>query len=361
MTNSDLATQPVVAVWETTRARHDTPFLAESPHAREPRELSATEAEKLIRDVADLRAPVFIFAGANPLARPEIVSLVRYACSCGLRPSMVLSDSPLLTRRAIQDLKAAGLSRCGLTLQGSSAELHESLSGLHGSFARTIQGMRWVNECRMQLQVHTEISRANVHDLENMAAVLKGFRVLVWSLMFPVIADANRAAENFTAEEFEEIFERIYNIAQNVEFKIKTVEADHYRRYVTQQRTLYRMNKTGTLCPPFSECGIPGVLPVNDARGTIFISSTGEVYPSSQIAESAGNVRREKLKDIYRESGLFRAFRDLNNLKGKCGVCEYKEMCGGSRARAWAMAGDMFAEDDSCVYEPPAMRAYKAG
>lgn len=319
------------------------------------------EAEKLIRDVADLRAPVFVFAGANPLARSEIVSLVRYACSCGLRPSMVLSDSPLLTRQAIQDLKDAGLSRCGLTLQGANAGLHESLSGVHGSFARTIQATRWVNECRLQLQVHTELSRANVHDLENMAAMLKGFRVLLWSLAFPVFADANRAGENFTAEEFEAIFERIYKIAQYVEFKIKTVEADHYRRYVTQQRTLYRMDKAGAFCVPFREHGIPGVLPVNDARGTIFIGSTGEVYPSRLITESAGNVRREKLKDIYRESRLFRAFRDVDKLKGKCGVCEYKDMCGGSRARAWVLAGDMFAEDDSCLYQPPAMLACKAG
>ncbi|HEX7286889.1 MAG TPA: radical SAM protein [Candidatus Angelobacter sp.] len=361
MTNSDLATHPVVAVWETNQARHDAPILAESLQARESRELSATEAEKLIRDVADLRAPVFVFAGANPLARPGIMSLVRYACSCGLRPSMVLSDSPLLTRQAIEDLKAAGLSRCGITLQGSTAELHESFSGSQSSLARAIQGMRWVNERRLLLQVHTQISRANVHDLENMAAVLKGFRAMLWSLAFPVIADPGRAGENFTAEEFEEIFERIYSIAQTVEFKIKTVDADHYRRYVTQQRTLYRVDKMGALCAPFREHGIPGVFPVNEARGTIFISSSGEVYPSSQITVSAGNVRRERLRDIYRESQMFRDFRDLNNLKGKCGLCEYKEMCGGSRARAWAMAGDMFAEDDSCVYQPSAMLAYKAG
>jgi AdoMet-dependent heme synthase len=361
MTNYDLATDPVVAVWECNQARHHAPFLAESPHEWGPRELSATEVEKLIRDVADLRVPVFVFAGANPLARPDIASLVCYASSCGLLPSMVLNDSPLLTRKAIEELRSAGLSRCGLTLHGASVDVHESLSGVHGSFMRTLQAMRWVNECRVQLQVHTEVRRGNLHDLENIAALLKGFRVLVWSLAFPVAKGSSTAGENFTAEEYEEIFERIYHIAQNVDFKIKTLEADHYRRFITQKRTLFRIEKTGALPAPFAEHGIPGILPVNDARGTIFVSSTGEVYPNSQIRESAGNVRTATLRHIYRESQLFRSFRDLANLKGKCGKCEYKEMCGGSRARAWAQAGDMFAEDEACVYQPAAMRACKAG
>jgi AdoMet-dependent heme synthase len=360
MTNCDLATDPVVAVWECNQARHHAPFLAASSPEWEPRELSATEAEKLIRDVAELRTPVFVFAGSNPLVRPDIASLVCYASSCGLRPSMVLNDSPLLTRKSIEELKSAGLLRCGLTLHGASVDVHESLSGVHGSFMRTLQAMRWVNECRVQLQVHTEVRRENLHDLKNIAALLKGFRVLVWSLAFPV-AKVSAANENFTAEEYEEIFERIYDIAQNVDFKIKTVEADHYRRFVTLKRTLFRFEKTGAPPALFADHGIPGILPVNDARGTIFIGSTGEVYPNSQILESAGNVRTAKLKEIYRESHLFCSFRDLANLKGKCGRCEYKEMCGGSRARAWARTGDMFAEDDACVYQPAAVRAYKAG
>ncbi|HET7871628.1 MAG TPA: radical SAM protein [Terriglobales bacterium] len=361
MTTYDLATNPVVAVWETTHADHPhAPFLAGSSYDWEPRELSATEAEKLIRDVADLRAPVFVFAGANPLARPEIASLVQYACSCGLRPSIVLKDSRLLTREIIENLKSSGLSRCGLALHGASVEVHENISCVHGSFRRTLQAMKWVNECRVQLQVHTELSRGNFRDLEHIAALLKGLRVLVWSLVFPAHG-REAAAQDFTAEEYEAIFERIYAIAQNVDFKIKPVEADHYRRYVTQKRTLFRIDKTGALPVPFGEHGIPGVLPINDARGTIFIGSTGEVYPSAQIGESAGNVRTARLKDLYRDSQLFRALRDPALLKGKCGDCEYKQMCGGSRARAWIETGDMFAEDEACAYQPATTRAYKAG
>jgi radical SAM protein with 4Fe4S-binding SPASM domain len=350
MKNFDLATYPMVAVWETNRT--DVPFSGDIPPNREPRELSATEAEKLIRDVAKLRVPVFVFAGANPLTRREIASLVRYASSCGLRPSMVLSDSPLLNRKAVEKLKSAGLTRLGLTLQASNAPLHEKLSAVQGSFARTIQAMRWANECRMPLQIHTEVGRSNVDDLENMASLLKNFRTLVWSLSFPVPADRSHAGEAFTADEFEEIFERIYEIAQSVPFKIKTVEADHYRRYVTQRRTLFRLNKSGAIDMPFRQEGIPGVLPLHEGRTSVFITSTGEVFPNRHIPVSAGNVCREDLREIYQHSHLFRSFRDTANLKGKCGRCEFKEMCGGSRARAWALAGDMFAGEESCAYQP---------
>lgn len=350
MKNFDLATYPMVAVWETTRT--DAPFSGDIPPNREARELSATEAEKLIRDVAEMRVPVFVFAGANPLTRPEIHSLVRYACSCGLRPSMVLSDSPLLTRKAIEELKSSGLSRLGLTLQGSNAGLHEKLPAEEGSFARTIQAMRWANECRVPLQVHTELCRANVDDLENMASLLKRFRVLSWSLSFPVPAERSQAGEGFTADEFEKIFERIYDLAQSVPFKIKTVEADHYRRYVTQRRTLFRLDKSGAIDMPFRQEGIPGVLPLHEGRASVFITSTGEVFPNRHLPVSGGNICREKLKEIYQHSHLFRALRDTANLKGKCGRCEFKEMCGGSRARAWALAGDMFAGDESCAYQP---------
>jgi radical SAM protein with 4Fe4S-binding SPASM domain len=350
MKNFDLATYPMVAVWETTRTK--APFPGDIPPNWEPRELSATEAEKLIRDVAKLRVPVFVFAGANPLTRPEIASLVRYASSCGLRPSMVLSDSPLLTRKAIKELKSAGLARLGLTLQASSAPLHEDMSAVQGSFARTIQAMRWANECRVPLQIHTEVCRSNVDDLENMASLLKNFRMLIWSLSFPVPAHRSHAGEAFTADEFEEIFERIYDIAQSVPFKIKTVEADHYRRYVTQRRTLFRLDKSGAIDSPFRQEGIPGVLPLHEGRASVFITSSGEVFPNRHIPVSAGNIRHEELREIYRHSHLFRSFRDTANLKGKCGRCEFKEMCGGSRARAWALAGDMFAGEENCAYQP---------
>lgn len=354
MKNFDLATHPMVAVWETTRTYHDASFPGDGFPQQDSGELSATEAEKLIRDVAFLRAPVFVFAGANPLSRPEIYSLVQYASSCGLRPSMVLSDSPLLTRKAIEKLKSSELSRLGLTLQGSTAELHEKSSAVHGSFARTIQAMRWVNERRVPLQIHTEVSHSNVSDLESMASLLKGFGLLVWSLSFPVAT-----SEAFTGEEFEEIFERIYSVAQGVPFKIKMVEADHYRRYVTQQRTFFRLDKTGVLRAPFRDEGVPGILPFHEGRASLFITSTGEVFPSSRLPVSAGNVRKQKLGEIYRYSRLFRSLRDSANLKGKCGQCGFKEMCGGSRARAWALTGDIFAEDDGCVYQP--LSARRAG
>ena len=322
-------------------------------------EITDKEAEQLIRDVAELRPPVFVFAGADPLGRKDINSLVRYAVACKLRPTMILTPRSQATRNVIAGLKDAQLARIGFTLNGPAAESHDRICGVEGSFARTLQGIKWANECRLPVQVHTQLCRENLPELENMAALLKQFRLLVWSISFPVPQPAEQFKELLSAEEFEEAFVRLYNVSQIVSCKIKTVEAQHYRRFVVQQRATARRGKASLVASLSEEIGIPGVLPVNESRASVFISSTGQVFPSMALQLSAGNVRDRKITDIYRNSVLFNSLRDPSQLKGKCGYCEFREMCGGSRARAWALAGDMFSEEQSCTYQP--MLARKTG
>lgn len=346
----ELEKQPLIAVWETNQTRNESNQGAAPGEALE---LTVTEAEKLIRDVADLKPPVFVFAGANPLKYNQILSLVRYAASSGLHPDMIVSADPSLTRESLAQLKSAGLSRLGLVLQGATQALHESGTGIEDSFAYTVKGLQWANELRLPVQIHTDIYRNNLHDLESMAALLKGFRILSWTLAFPPTARANQPDDLLTAEEFELAFERIHAIAQQVPFKIKTAEAEHYRRFVVQQHAKARTESSSA---EFVEEGIPGILPINQSRASIYITSTGEVYPSGYLAASGGNVRRQKLAEIYRDSDIFKALRDPGNLKGKCGQCEFKQLCGGSRGRAFVQAGDMFAQDDSCVYQPASLR-----
>jgi radical SAM protein with 4Fe4S-binding SPASM domain len=148
-----------------------------------------------------------------------------------------------------------------------------------------------------------------------------------------------------SAEEFESAFVEIYRLAQDAPFKVKTTEAQHYRRYLLQQRP--RANEGEMLAN-----GVPGILPINEGKGFMFISHTGEVQPSGFLPVSAGNVRNASVTDIYRDSELFRQLRDTDNLRGKCGDCEFREICGGSRARAYALSGSAFAEDSSCIYIP---------
>jgi radical SAM protein with 4Fe4S-binding SPASM domain len=345
----DVNQHPLVVVWETTE-----PPASDSPESRSASsQLSDPEAEELIREVAELRPPIFVFAG-DPLKRPAIFSFVRYAASCGLHPNMLITASPELTRKSIAGLKSAGLSRLGLTLHASSPELHDRLCGIEGSFARTLEAMLWARNSDMPLQVQTMVTKENWNELEAIAGILKKFQVIVWSVSFPVPlpGDEQAAEEAPTPQEFEEIFARLYALSQEAPFKIKTVEAQHYRRFVLQEKAKARALNIYEPTSSFLCEGVPGVLPINETRGSVFITCAGEVFASSCLPVSAGNIRHQKLTEIYRNSVLFKSLRDTSLLSGKCGRCEFKEICGGSRARSWAAAGDMFGEDSCCVYLP---------
>ncbi len=344
----DLEETPFIAVWETTQTCDPDYCLATGQPERDPLELTTTEAEQMLRDVAELQPRVFVIAGGDPLWREDIYSLVCYAASCELHPVMLANASALLTRTAISKLKNAGLSRLGLVLDGASPEAHDCIHG-KGSYDRTLMAMRWANEVHLPVQIQTALSRRNFGELEKLAALLSTQRVLLWSVSFPV----SKEEEQLSPQETEEAFARLYRLSRLVSFKVKTAEAPHYRRYVLQQRARQNKQKGGE-AEVYS--GIPGVLPTNEIRGSLFIGNTGEVYPSACLPRSAGNVRTEKLAHVYRESELFKTTRDVSLLEGKCGRCNFKEICGGSRARALAITGDMFTADPSCAYEPPETR-----
>ena len=347
--NFDLQSQPLVAIWETN-ARIGPGATSESPG--DLPELTDKEAEQLIRDITELNPRVFVFAGADPLRRNHIVSLVQYAASCGLHPTMVLGPESHVTRSSISELKNANLSRLGFTLNGATEEVHDHDCGIRGSFARTLQAIQWANECRVPVQIHTQVSRHNMAEIEEIGQLLKWYRILSWSISFPVPQEGESLHDLPCAGEFEEAFSSIHRIAQSVPFKVKVVEAPHYRRFMVQQRTRARAGTAGLVVLPFVEEGIPGVLPINEGRASLFISSTGEIFPSPSLRVAAGNVRHDNVADVYHNAPLFESLRDPESLKGKCGTCEFKEMCGGSRARAWALTGDMFAEECCCSYQP---------
>jgi AdoMet-dependent heme synthase len=353
--NFDLNQCPLIVIWETTQSCDLAccHCRASAQPMRHPLELTTRESEKLIRDVADLRPPIFIFTGGDPLKRPDIYHLVRYAASYNLHPAMTPSATPLLTREAIFELKRAGLSRLAVSLDGSVPALHDVFRGVEGSFARTLQAIQWANEAGVPIQVNTTLSHRNLHDLDDMAALLKEFKLVLWSLFFLVPTGRGQTEGLPTAEEFEQTFAKLYKFAQEMPYKIKTTEAQHYRRFILQQRSLRKKTPIADLIG--SGQSIPGVLPINDGKGFVFVSHIGEVFPSGFLPVSAGTVRKQSLTDIYRNSELLVSLRDTSNLKGKCHECEFKEICGGSRARAYALNGDMFAEDSCCSYIPRAV------
>jgi radical SAM protein with 4Fe4S-binding SPASM domain len=345
--NFDLNQTPLVLIWEVTRACDLACFhcRAAAQAYRDPRELNTEEGKKLIDDIEQLGPPIFIFTGGDPLKRPDIYELVAYAASKSLHPAMTPSATPLLNRDSLLSLKQAGLQRLALSLDGAIPEQHDAFRGVTGSFARTLDAMYWANSIGLPIQINTAVSRRNIGNLEEILSVIRSFRITMWSLFFMVPTGRAEAADLPSAREFERAFARIYKLSKTVPFKIKTTEAQHYRRYILQQRKQENPKQT------FAE-GVPGILSINEGRGFMFVSHIGEVQPSGFLPQSAGNVRHASVQDIYRNSELFRQLRDPGNLRGKCGDCEFRELCGGSRARAYAMAGDAFAEDPSCSYIP---------
>lgn len=350
--NFDLNQTPLVVIWEVTRACDLACFhcRASAQPGRNPLELSTAEGKKLIDDIAQLDPPIFIFTGGDPLKRPDIYELVEYAASKYLHPAMTPSATPLLNSESLMQLKRAGLRRLALSLDGPTPELHDSFRGVPGSFERTLDAMHWANAIGLPVQINTTVSRRNIGELENILSVIRSFRIVMWSLFFMVPTGRAEAADLPSASEFENAFATIYRLSQDVPFKVKTTEAQHYRRYLLQHRP--RGNREETLAD-----GVPGILPINEGKGFVFISHKGEVQPSGFLPISAGNVRQDRVQDIYRNSELFRRLRDTHNLQGKCGDCEFREICGGSRARAYALSGDTFAEDPSCAYVPKAATA----
>lgn len=351
--NFDVNKTPLVAIWETTQAC-DTPCLDYGDSIQpevDPLELSTLEAQQLIDEMAELCPPIFVLTGADPLKRTDIYELIRYASLRGLHPFLEQGATPLLTPDAIAELKHAGLSRLILTLDAASAELHDLICGVHGSFARTMEAIQWADHWKIPFQITTHYCERNLHELENLAALLKTFRVKQWSVAFPVPSTPSELEETPSAGEFEGAFARLYTLSKTVPFKIKTSEAPHYRRYVLQQQARERASVPEGRQ---SQEGIPGIMPVNEDRGMLFISHTGDVYPCPGLHVSAGNIRVVSLAEIYRSSQVFALLRDQANLGGKCGECAFKGVCGGSRARSYAMLGDMFSEDPSCIYRPTA-------
>jgi radical SAM protein with 4Fe4S-binding SPASM domain len=236
--------------------------------------------------------------------------------------------------------------RLAVSLDGSTAELHDGFRGVPGSYQRTLDAIEWCHEAGLPVQVNTTVSKNNLADINNMIELLKSVGVVLWSVFFLVPTGRAQQRDLLSPEQHEQVFAKLYQTSKQVRFHIKTTEGQHYRRYALQRKA--------SECDSRTEQNLISTAPkgVNDGKGFMFVSHVGEVYPSGFLPLSAGNVLWEPLADIYQGSPLFRALRDSSQLKGKCGACDFKELCGGSRARAYALTGDPLAEEPCCAYMP---------
>jgi radical SAM protein len=351
-TAADFAHSPFVAFYEVTRAcdllcRH---CRACAQPRRHPYELETGQARVLLEQFAAFpKPPVLVFTGGDPMKRDDIYELVQHAAEAGLTTAMTPSATPLVTRDALARLKDAGLTRLAVSLDGADAQTHDAFRGVRGSFARTLEVLADAQECGFSLQINTTLTQRNVTQVDAMAELCAAQGITLWSVFFLIPVGRGLAEQRLSGAQCEEVFEQLFQHSLRQPYGIKTTEAHHYRRFVLQQRGNPLRQPEG------APAGRPQRAPlgVNDGRGVMFVSHTGAIYPSGFMPINCGKFPKQSIVDVYQNSELFRSLREPDRLGGKCGVCDYREICGGSRARAYALTRDPLAAEPDCIYQPP--------
>lgn len=354
-TAEDFAHSPFVVFYEVTRAcdlvcAHCRACAQPRGH---PNELTPELSRALIAQFASFpKPPVLVFTGGDPMKRADIHDLVAHAVDLGLSTAMTPSATPLVTPEAVRRLRDAGLSRLALSIDSATANVHDDFRGVPGSFRRTLEILEDARGIGLPIQVNTTITRRNVGQVDAMADMLATMGIALWSVFFLVPVGRGLAEQRIEPWQYEMVFEALWNQAKVQPYAIKTTEAHHYRRFV--------LEKMGD--PQYQ----PGDLPegriqrapigVNDGKGVFFVSHTGMVYPSGFMPLRCGKFPDESVVDIYQRSPVLLQLRDGDLLKGKCGVCDYRHICGGSRARAYQLTRDPLASEPDCVYIPDAWK-----
>ena len=341
--------RPVQVTWEMTRACGWKAASARPAKSapREANQFSTAEAFHLIEDVADMHVPLLALTGGDPLTRPDLFPIIEFASRRSVRTSLTLLPTPNLEAGIIAELKACGLMRVGFWLHGSTPALNDGYWGISGLHRRTLDIIGTCHEVQLPVQVNTSVSRRNFQDLDSMIDLLTRLDVALWNVVFFVPTSRDETSGMLSADEHEGVFAKLYAASRHVHFQIKTTEGQHYPRYLLQQRA--RESRGRLTEAEVITCAPKGV---NDGKGLVFINYRGEASPSRFLPLSGGDVTRQSLADVYCESPLFVSLRDSSRLKGKCGRCPARNVCGGSRARAYVMTGDLFASDPCCAFEP---------
>lgn len=363
----DFNQRPFLVIWEMTHACD-----LECIHCRasaepdpDPNELSHEEGLRLIREVREMGTPILIFSGGDPLKRNDLPELIRYGKSLGLRIGAIPAVTPLLTRQRIQELKECSLDQIAFSLDAANAEGHDAFRKVAGVFQRTLESIATAKELGLAVQINSLVNIHNADCLDALIALIEPMGIVFWEVFFLVPTGRGKELPLLTAEKFDQAFEKIYALSRRVSAIIKVTEAPHYRRFYFEKemarqgipaRNLTRkdIDMPEFLTKAYGPKGSIGNAPmgVNSGKGFIFISHLGEVFPSGFLPLEAGNIRNQSLWDIYQNSPILKELRDPALLKGRCGICPYRSICGGSRSRAYALRGDYLEEDDGCSYQP---------
>jgi radical SAM protein len=382
----DLMKKPFIIFWELTRAcllacKHCRAKAQTKPH---PDELKTDECFGVVDQILDFGKPypIVIVTGGDPLMREDLFEILEYMVSNGLRTAIAFSGTKLATREKIERLKDVGVSRIAVSIDGSNPEIHDRFRGKTGTFERSMEILDFARDLELSAQINTTVTKHNVQDLPNILKVCVDKGVDMWDVFFVVPTGRAKHEIMPSARVFEDVLCWLYDVNKLTPLNVKSSAGCHLRRieilrdknrydiphgetYWMLRSKLdfedlnfenYESKKIVSGAYGRSLAGIKRMPGITDGRGMLFISHVGDVYPSGFLPVNAGNVRLQSLDEIYNGSKVFQDLKDAENLKGKCGRCEFKWLCGGSRARAYAVFGDYLMQEPRCVYVPRSHR-----
>lgn len=307
--------------------------------------------------------PALLLTGGDPLMRSDFFDLVEYAKRRRIYVAVAASVTTLLNEKTMSRMKDLGVDIMSVSLDGASPSTHDRIRGVPGTWQKTIDSLQEAKEMGLRAQINTTVMRSDLEELADIFHIVKETGAVAWEVFFLIRTGRGASLESLQASECEEVMHFLYDATQ-YGVPVRTAEGPHFRRVRAERQNgggspggqVY-----GRLAAKLRELeGDPASAPTvkvsqtGDGRGIMFVSHDGEVYPSGFLPISAGRVPEKDLVSIYRSSQLFVELRDSSKLKGRCGRCEYRTICGGSRSRAFAELGDPFEEDPACPYVPAA-------
>ena len=332
--------------WEVTRSCNLNCVHCRAAAERGPyeNELLTEECRGFIDAVVEFSRPVIIFTGGEPLLRPDLFEVVAYATHKGLRSVMAVNGT-LLDPRSVHEAKKAGIRRVSISLDGARPETHDAFRGVAGAFEGALRGIRYLKEAGLEFQINTTVTRTNLHEIDHILrlAVELGAAAEHIFMLVPTGRGKDMAGEEVSAEDYERTLEWFYDQTACVPLQLKATCAPQYYRIVHQKGGAAALDRDGLNA--FTRGCLGGV-------SFCFVSHTGDVQPCGYLDIVCGNVRERAFRELWYDGPVFNDLRNPDKLQGKCGRCEYRVVCGGCRARAYAREGNYLGEEPFCPYKP---------
>jgi heme b synthase len=341
---------PRLIAWELTNACNLACIHCRASAIKDPApdELSTAEAKHFVDELVEYK-PIIILTGGEPLLRSDVYDIAKYASGHGLRV-VLATNGTLLTPDIAKKLKDVGIQRVSISIDGSTKETHDIFRGETGAFEAALFGIDILKNAGISFQINTTITKRNLTEIPNIyeLALELGASALHIFLLVPTGRGEEIESEEIPSEEYERVLNWFYDKSKTSRIQLKATCAPHYFRIMRQRAKTERIKITRETHG--LEAMTKGCL---GGSGFCFVSSKGDVYPCGYLPALAGNIRQKPFKMIWEKSKVFNDLRDMGKLKGKCGECEYRAVCGGCRARAYALTGDYLDEEPYCMYVPP--------